>query len=310
MRFDPYKQGFSSSNRPSPVTGILQFLKKPHVLNRTVLFLVCCYVLYLLTWLYMYLFAVPLKVGETDFRFFIRFIALPSSLDDIKEIPWTIFSHSILHTSFTKLLFNVFALAVFGKLFFDFWHTGRFLFLLTASALSGAAAFVFAPMLFPALTDPTHIAVLTGANAAILGLIMYVFVHMPEHKFVYMMLVTIKMKYVVLLFVIFDLLFYSAELPAVHIAHLGGAIFGASFAFTSKFFKKIRYSKPKMNVHRTKKEKQKNEKSMKTKTDEEYLILKKHKQDRLDAILEKISKSGYGSLSQEEKDYLFYESKR
>ena len=46
----------------------------------------------------------------------------------------------------------------------------------------------------------------------------------------------------------------------------------------------------------------------KMKTDEEYNYEKKTKQDKTDRILDKISKSGYDSLTKEEKDFLFNQS--
>jgi hypothetical protein len=45
------------------------------------------------------------------------------------------------------------------------------------------------------------------------------------------------------------------------------------------------------------------------KFDEDYNIDKQAKQERMDDILDKISRSGYGSLTQEEKNFLFRVSK-
>jgi membrane associated rhomboid family serine protease len=307
MRFNPYQQNYRQAGRPSFFEGIRSYLKSRSVPNRIVLVLLTAYAFYLLAWLYMYLFAVPLKVGETDFRFFVKYLVLPSSLEDVIEEPWTIITHIFLHTSFFNLLFYVFIIAVFGKLFFEFWHTARFILLLVVSSFAGAAAFVFTPQMFPVLAETHGSAVLSGAGAAVFGLLFYMFVYMPGYTFVYMMLVRIKMKYIVLTCVVIDLLFYNSEMPGVHLAHLGGAIFGASFAFFSRMIKTRMTSRPRMKVkHR----KDSNENPLRTKTDEEYNILKKQRQDKLDAILEKVSKTGYGSLSQEEKDFLFFESKR
>ena len=45
------------------------------------------------------------------------------------------------------------------------------------------------------------------------------------------------------------------------------------------------------------------------KSDEDFVLHKKAKQEQMDEILDKISKSGYGSLSQSEKDFFFKISK-
>ncbi len=308
MKFDPYKQPFNSGQRPSLLNGITQFLKKPELLNRTVLVFVITYVLFLLTWLYTYLFAVPLRFGETDFRFFVKYLALPSSFDELMVMPWTIVTHFLIHTEFFKLLFYTLIISFFGKLFFDYWHNSRFIFLMILSVIAGAAVYVFLSALIPVMAESSSGSVLVGAGAFAFALMLYMFVHMPDHTFVYMMLVRVKMKYVVLAVVIIDLLFYNSTNPGIQISHLGGAIIGAGFALLSKAFKVRRFSKPKMKVSHPRKVK--SEHPLQTKTDEEYNLIRKQKQEKMDAILDKISRSGYGSLTDEEKNFLFYESKR
>lgn len=310
MKFDPYKQPFHSGQRPSLLNGITQFLKKPDLLNRTVLVFVIMYVLFLVTWLYMYLFAVPLKFGETDFRFFVKFLALPSSVDELMAMPWTIITHFFIHTSFFQLVFYTLIISFFGKLFFDYWHNGRFIFMMLLSILAGAAVFVYTPDLFPVLAENSSGSMLAGAGAFAFALMMYMYVYMPDHTFVYMMIVRLKIRYLVLGIVIIDLLSYSSAAPGIHISHFAGAVAGALFAFIMKFYQQKRKSKPKMKVTRTSKSKKNKDQAIRTKTDEEYNLIKKQKQERLNAILDKISKSGYGSLTEEEKSFLFYESKR
>ena len=307
MSFNPYNQNYNKAGQPNLFEGIRSYLRSRSVPNRIVLFLLLAYVLYLIAWLYMYLFAVPLSVGETDFKFFVKYLVLPSSYEGVVEMPWTIITHIFTQIGFLNLLFNVFIIAAFGRLFFEFWNATRFILLLLISSLVGAAAFLFVPDLFPAMAENSATAVLYVAGAAAFGLIFYMFVYIPDYTFVYMMIVRIKMKYLVLACVVIDLLFYSSEMPFVFLAHFGGALFGASFALVSQVIKKRIVSKPKMKVKHTKVKK---EVPFHTKTDEEYNLLKKQKQDRMDAILEKISKSGYGSLSNEEKTFLFAESKK
>ncbi len=305
MNFDPYKQTFSAGKRPPLMKGIFDFLKNPHVLNRTVLLLVITYALFLLTWLYMYLFAMPLKFGETEFRFFVKYIALPGTVEGVKQMPWTIVTHFLAHTGFFNLLFHIIILVVFGKLFFQFWSGARFIFLLLLSAFAGAASFLYAPFIIPSLADVSQNSMLIGAGASVSALMIYMLVFMPDYTFVYMMLVRIKMKWIILAFVIITVLSYKSEMPGLLMSQLGGALFGGLFAFGSKFLQQKQRKQPKMRVKKSKKQE-----PVKTRTDEEYNIIKKQRQDKLDAILEKVSKTGYGSLTQEEKDFLFFESKR
>ena len=113
--------------------------------------------------------------------------------------------------------------------------------------------------------------------------------------------------------VIFDVLLIRSGNAGGHFAHLGGAMAGLIYGFASgkrltgysgfakinlggfNFFKK----KPLRKVHT----------SSKPVTDEEYNRERALKQKKIDHILDKISRSGYTSLSSEEKDILFKSSK-
>jgi membrane associated rhomboid family serine protease len=237
MMFDPSNTPYSFGQRPNPGRNILDWLRRSHLLNRIVLFFIVLYALYLLTWLYMYLFAVPLRFDETDFRFFVKYLALPSSPELFCAMPWTIITHFIVHTSLFTMLFHVLVMVVFGRLFFEFWHNGRFVFLFVSSALAGALGFLYATTIFPSM-NTTDGSMLTGAGAAVFGLMLYMFVYMPEHVFKYMMVVQLKMKYLVLIVIALDLLSFQSAEPGIHLSHLAGALFGAGFAFVSKSLKR------------------------------------------------------------------------
>jgi membrane associated rhomboid family serine protease len=312
MNFDPYNQHFTGKPKMSLTASLKMFFLKNHPVNRTILVISVVYALFLLTRFYMYLFAVPFQLGEASNDFFVRYLALPSQMSVVEQMPWTIVTHFLLHTGFFQLILNLVVLSVFGKLFFDFWRMGRFLLLLILAAIIGAAGYVFLPEFLGLPIADATMNGYTGISASAFALMFYMLVFMPEHRFVYMMLVKIPMKYVVLLFVVIDLFFFDSKMPGVHLAHLSAALFGGAFALIAKFFVQKRAAKPHFRVSKSseKKKKAKFDEAVKTKTDEEYNLLKKQKQEKLDFILDKISKSGYGSLSQDEKDFLFYESKR
>ena len=119
---------------------------------------------------------------------------------------------------------------------------------------------------------------------------------------------TVRLKYLALIVVVFDLLLATSNNAGGHIAHLGGALFGVLFTLSvrrsaggSGFWGKLWKSsprKPKMKV------KYKRASEM---TDREYNEHKRQRSDRINEILDKISKSGYGSLTKEEKELLFKE---
>ena len=100
--------------------------------------------------------------------------------------------------------------------------------------------------------------------------------------------------------------------PGGHIAHLGGAFYGFLMAYNLRHslfkvptinFNKIFSRKPKMKYTKT-------EQPKRPLSDEEYNRIKAEKQKIIDAILDKISKKGYDSLSKEEKEILFKSSNK
>jgi hypothetical protein len=102
-----------------------------------------------------------------------------------------------------------------------------------------------------------------------------------------------------------------------HIAHIGGAIFGLSYIlvmrkgmnFSGVF--NLRWIKGTFGKKRSRMKVEytsgRNE-GKRPLTDDEYNLLKAERQKKIDSILDKISKSGYESLTTEEKDLLFRSS--
>ena len=131
---------------------------------------------------------------------------------------------------------------------------------------------------------------------------------MPEYPIQLLFFGTVRLKWIALITILLDLINVSGDNAGGHIAHLGGALYGFIYirnlksgrdltGWMSNLFEKLKPS-PKMKVTHSKK-----------KSDDELNVTKKAKQDRMDEILDKISKSGYGSLTQDEKNFLFKISK-
>ena len=143
----------------------------------------------------------------------------------------------------------------------------------------------------------------------------------PNYRVQLFLFGAVRLKYLALIVIGTDLLFITSNNAGGHIAHLGGALAGLWFAaslskgkdvtywinwfldgFASLFQKKTWKRKPKMKVHYgsdTSREK-----------DYDYNARKKAQSDEVDRILEKLKKSGYESLTTEEKKSLFDASKR
>ena len=170
---------------------------------------------------------------------------------------------------------------------------------------------------FPYFTPYIYISTLLGASASVLAIVVATAVREPEYRVNFMFIGTVRLKYVALFMVVTDLLFVTSGNGGGHIAHLGGALAGWWFAWSlrkgkdvtkwingvldgcSGVWSKFSSKKPKMKVSKGGRA-----------ADYDYNARKKQQSEEIDRILDKLIKSGYGSLTTEEKKRLFDASKK
>jgi hypothetical protein len=162
---------------------------------------------------------------------------------------------------------------------------------------------------------------LKGASASILALGVAVAFYRPDEPISLFLFGTIKLKWLAIVMIVMDLLSLNGSNAGGSIAHLGGAVAGLLFGWTLRRniditrwinpfldgLTNLFRPRPKMKVtyRRPKYEKA----ATTADADQAYRDRKKAEMDRLDAILDKIKKSGYDSLSTQEKQQLFESSK-
>ena len=251
---------------------------------------------------------------------FLRSLYLPADLLQLLRRPWTLITYMFLHAGVWHLLGNMLWLYWFGRLFLYFFSAKHLRGLYVVGGLLGALLYIVAYNVFPIFSDQLYSATLVGASASVLAIAIATAIREPEYKINLMLIGPVKLKYFALFIVLFDALYVGSNNAGGHIAHLGGALAGWWFAkgisqgrdithwvnvcidAIEKLFSKRepRPRKPKMKVHST---------NSRT-ADYEYNAQKKAQSDEVDKILDKLKKSGYSSLSDEEKRRLFEASKR
>lgn len=243
----------------------------------------------------------------------IDWLAVPSSLGRLLTRPWTIITYAFLHYDFLHILFNMLWLYWFGKIFLEFLNQRQLLSVYLLGGISGAILYMMAYNIFPVFSAAVNYSYALGASAAVYAVVVAISAFVPDYSIILMFIGRVKIKYIALFVVILDLLSISGGNAGGHIAHLGGALFGFLFAmqiksgsditawFTSITGKisDIFKSKPKMRVTENKFKKKR------PVSDMDYRKQQAADQAVIDKILEKISKSGYNSLSKEEKEILF-----
>lgn len=239
------------------------------------------------------------------------YLGLPSALDILVFRPWTILTHMFVHDGFLHILFNMMWLYFGGTLFLTFHDSKKLLSTYLLGGFSGAALFLIALNLLPVFKDSTAFAV--GASAAVLAIVVAVATTAPNYIVRLVLLGPVKLKYIAIVSVLLDVLLIPQGNAGGHIAHLGGAFFGFVFAsqlkrgndLTVDFLKPLFWLRGKMPTKKSRI----TVVHSKPRSRYEYNADKANKQEQVDAILDKIKRSGYDSLSKREKEILFKASK-
>lgn len=246
-----------------------------------------------------------------------EWLELPASFSRFILQPWSLLTYMFMHAGLTHILFNMLWLYWFGALFFQFFSAKHLRGIYLLGGICGGLLYMVAYNVFPYFRPLTDYSFMLGASASVLAVVAATAYREPDYPIRLLLLGTIRLKYLALIVIGTDLLFITSENAGGHIAHLGGALAGLWFASalgrgtdivrwinkavdatTSLFCGKPR--KPKMKVHYGAGRQQ----------DYDYNARKKAQSDEIDRILDKLRKSGYDSLSTEEKKSLFDASKR
>lgn len=224
--------------------------------------------------------------------------------------PWSLLTYMFLHFDFFHLIFNMIMLFVGGRLFSDFIGAGRLTATYILGGLFGALFFILAFNLFPVFKDVKSVAVALGASASVLAIFIAIAVYMPDFELPLLLLGRIKLKYIALVFVLIDILSIERGNPGGHIAHLGGAFWGFVYAKMLLSGKDpargiSRWIKSTGSIFSRKGKMRVNYSQGRPLSDEEYNNQRLDYQKEIDRILDKISQSGYESLSSKEKETLF-----
>lgn len=241
----------------------------------------------------------------------IRYFLLPADTDILSVRPWTAISYMFLHSDFLHILFNMLWLWWFGKLFIQFLGNRKIVPVYLLGGLSGALFFVTAFNIFPVFNPVLGESVALGASASVIAIVITISMYKPDLELNLLFIGVVKLKWIALVTIIIDVLSIPSLNSGGHIAHLGGAAFGAIYALqfiqgrnmlkgVERLFEWIVNPKPRMRINKPK------YKAKASKLDDrDYNYEKAKYQQEVDRILDKIAKSGYESLTKQEKEKLF-----
>jgi membrane associated rhomboid family serine protease len=236
--------------------------------------------------------------------FITSWFALPSSLNEFISKPWTLITYAFIHERLFHILSNLLILYYIGNLFLDFHTRKQFLNFYFLGIIVGGFAFI----LNYYLTEKNG-APLGGASAAVTTIFVAIATKIPRYSLRLRFIGSVELWVLAAIWVSLSILQLVNSDNGGAIAHLSGAIFG--FIYSKQLEKGNDIGKWFENLinlfsNSFKSKKKSNLKTVyKSKNKTNIESVSKTKQRKIDDILDKISKSGYESLTQEEKDFLF-----
>lgn len=256
-----------------------------------------------------------------------NWVGVPAYLNLFIRRPWTIITYMFSHYGLFDILFNMLWLYWLGRIFLEVFNPKQLVGLYLLGGIVGAALFVAGCSLHPTLFASGP---LVGASAAVLAIVIGISVYRPDYKIGLLFFGSISLKWVAIATVVIYLVSFDGVNVGGYIAHVGGMLMGLWFglaikrghdvtswinrcidSFVALFQKKVNNKSPKTAKKRdfkfkksTNNEKKSSSSSQASTTSEDV------SEERLDAILDKLKRSGYGALSDEEKEFLFNASRK
>ncbi len=273
--------------------------------EKLIAFNVACFVLPLFLKTFFFLFALP-------FDTFLGLFELSSDWSVFIFRPWSLVTYSFLHSGLFHLFWNMYLLYFSSRLILNLFPVKTFFNIYFLGVILGGITFLLSFSLFPAFQNSTP--VMVGASAGVMAVFIFMATYSPEYR-VQLFLFSVKLWYLGLAFVLIDIIQIPSGNAGGHLAHLGGALLGYYYAkklaqgtdiglpferWVNRWVDLFRKKPTLRTVYRNTSNAAKKAVS-KSQDDTEQ---------KIDAILDKISDSGYESLTKEEKDILFKAGKK
>lgn len=236
-----------------------------------------------------------------DFDLWLReYVGLPASISKLPERFYTIFTYMFFHDGILHILFNMLGLFWFGNIFMNFLKSRQFHFVYLAGGLFGGLFAIAILNIFPVYSGGLAGVTIVGASAAVMAIIFAAATLVPNYTIMLLFFGEVKIKWIAIVYFILDFIAIGSVNAGGSLAHIGGALLGFTFIKSlqsGRDWSKLFERKPKLKVVR-------NEKPVKKPEFKGGVS-----QQEIDAILDKISTSGYDKLTAVEKEKLFKASK-
>lgn len=261
---------------------------------------------------------VMIFAGEESGRFIVeQWVAMPGNFGRLARHAWTPLSYMFSQIEPLHLIFNMLWLYWFGIVFQLMSTPKRMIGLYLLGGLGGAALYLLAVNTVPYFAG--HGGLLIGSSASVIAIVTATAIMAPDYRMNLLFLGAVSLKWIAIVTIGIDLLSVTGSNAGGHIAHLGGAAVGAIFALGLKRGHDITAPlnslidaivnlfrrRPKVRPARFRASGAPSAPRPKAPS-----AASAADQAELDNILDKIKKSGYSSLTTDERARLFDVSRR
>ncbi|MEQ8241361.1 MAG: rhomboid family intramembrane serine protease [Cyclobacteriaceae bacterium] len=260
---------------------------------------------------------------DNVYRLVVSKLMLPADMGVFILQPWSIVTYFFTHEGFFHVIFNMLFLYWFGKIINEFLGQKKVMALYVLGGLAGGVFYMLMYNLVPFFQDRAAGSLMLGASAGVYAIVVGAATFMPNYTLFLMFLGPVKIKYIALFYVLLSFSQTIGSNAGGELAHMAGA--GLGFLYITQmragndiggwvidfiyWIKSFFVHQPKIKVSHRSAPKEKARSSSSSYTRDTKVEVQTE-QDQIDAILDKISHSGYDSLSKEEKQKLFNASKK
>ncbi len=285
-----------------------QFRQKENGLTKIILINVIVYITGTILWVFSKGFG-----NMALFNLIYINLHLPAHFIDFIHRPWSLATYFFSHTipNPFHILGNMLGLYWFGRLVSEYLGNRRLISLYILGGLAGAAIYLLLYNFVPYFMQRVPSYGMIGASASVYAVIVAAATLLPDYYFHLVFIGPVRIKYIAAFFIFVSFIGSVGMNAGGNLAHLGGALLGYVFvkqlkngrdlgkpiSAVSAFINKL-FTRRKFKVSYRNSDKNFNHED------------KEPDQKEIDAILDKISKSGYSSLTKREKERLFRASSK
>ncbi|UFH55216.1 rhomboid family intramembrane serine protease [Spirosoma sp. KNUC1025] len=266
---------------------------------------------------------VSLTIGEhTEWYDLMRDqLMMPGQINAFLHKPWTLFTYFFTHDEIFHILYNMLFLYWFGRLIDEYLGNRRLIGLYIMGGIAGGLLFLAMYNLVPYFQRDTR--PMLGASAAAFSVAVGAATLLPNYTFHLLFFGPVRIKFIVFFFIILSVAQTAGLNAGGNLAHLGGALMGFAYVkllqngtdlgrpiyWLADGWSSLLRPKPAVKVSYR-------QRSSASTQATSYVSssgpasMSTPDQDEVDTILDKISRSGYESLTREEKQKLFRASQR